>query len=48
MIKISPSCQVFTIIIVKEDFMSILTKEQVKQIIRGNNLQSVTDVSRYF
>lgn len=27
--------------------MSTLTKEQVKQIIQGNNFQSVTDVSAY-
>jgi len=46
--KISPSWQGLTIIITKEEnFMSTLTKEQVKEIIRGNNFQSVTDVSSY-
>lgn len=48
MIKIAPSWQEFTTIIVKEEiFMSTLTKEQVKEIVRGNNFQSVTDVSSY-
>jgi len=27
--------------------MSTLTKEQIKEIIRGNNFQSVSDVSSY-
>ena len=27
--------------------MSTLTKEQVKQLVRGNNFQSVTDISAY-
>lgn len=27
--------------------MSTLTKEQVKEIIKGNNFQSVSDVSAY-
>lgn len=31
----------------KEIFMSTLTKEQVKQLVRGNDFQSVTDVSSY-
>lgn len=31
----------------EENFMSTLTKEQIKEIIRGNNFQSVSDVSSY-
>ena len=27
--------------------MSTLSKEQVKQLVRGNNFQSVTDVNSY-
>ena len=27
--------------------MSTLTKEQVKQLVRGNNFQSVADVNAY-
>lgn len=48
MIKIAPSWQELTIKIAKEEvFMSTLTKEQVKEIVQGNNFQSVTDVSSY-
>lgn len=31
----------------EEIFMSTLTKEQVKAIVKGNNFQSVSDVSAY-
>ena len=44
----SPSWQELEIINAKEEiFMSTLSKEQVKAIVRGNNFQSVTDVSIY-
>jgi len=31
----------------EENFMSTLSKEQVKQLVQGNNFQSVTDVNAY-
>ena len=44
----SPSWQELEIINAEEEnFMSTLTKEQVKEIIRGNNFQSVSDVTSY-
>jgi transposase-like protein len=44
----SPSWQELKIINAEEEnFMSTLTKEQIKEIIRGNNFQSVSDVSSY-
>ena len=48
MIEKSPSWQELEIINAEEEnFMSTLTKEQIKEIIRGNNFQSVSDVSSY-
>ena len=44
----SPSWQELEITNAKEEiFMSTLTKDQVKQLVRGNNFQSVNDVSSY-
>ena len=31
----------------EEIFMSMLTKEQVKALVQGNNFQSVSDVTAY-
>lgn len=48
MTKLSPSWQELEIMNATEEiFMSTLTKEQVKGLVRGNNFQSVNDVSSY-
>lgn len=46
--KITPSWQELEIMNAEEEiFMSTLTKEEVKELVRGNNFQSVNDVSEY-
>jgi len=48
MIECSPSWQGLIIIKAKEEnFMSTLTKEQIKQLVRENNFQSVSDINEY-
>jgi putative transposase len=48
MTECSPSWQELLINNAKEEnFMSTLSKEQVKQLVQGNNFQSVTDVNAY-
>lgn len=48
MTKLTPSWQELEITNAEEEiFMSTLTKEEVKGLVRGNNFQSVNDVSAY-